>query len=71
LVPNTSTSLQTTLATEAHLAEAQFLLKEQISSDILKRNSKTNKQLQGQLQKEYRVDTGNCIKINKNVRANQ
>jgi hypothetical protein len=28
-VPNTSTSLQTTLAAEAHLAEGQFLLEEQ------------------------------------------
>jgi hypothetical protein len=27
--PNTSTSLQTTLATDAHLAEGQFLLEEQ------------------------------------------
>jgi hypothetical protein len=29
LAPNTSTSLQTTLAAEAHLAEGQFLLEEQ------------------------------------------
>jgi hypothetical protein len=28
-VPNMSTSLQTTLAAEAHLAEGQFLLEEQ------------------------------------------
>jgi hypothetical protein len=29
LTPNASTSLQTTLAAEAHLAEGQFLLEEQ------------------------------------------
>jgi hypothetical protein len=45
-VPNMSTSLQTTLAAEAHLAEGQFLLEEQTLnikvSDISNRNPKTN-----------------------------
>jgi hypothetical protein len=47
LVPNTSTSLQAKLATEAHLAEGQFLPDEQTLNierkfDIKSRNSKTN-----------------------------
>jgi hypothetical protein len=43
LVPHTSKSPQTTLAAEAHLAEGQFLLEEQILniSAIPTRHSKT------------------------------
>jgi uncharacterized membrane protein YvbJ len=46
LAPNTSTSLQKTLAADAHLAEGQFLHEEQTLikavSDIPSRNSETN-----------------------------
>jgi hypothetical protein len=46
LIPDTSASLYTTSAAEAHLSEGQFLLQEltldKPVSDILNRNSKTN-----------------------------
>jgi hypothetical protein len=47
LALNTSTSLPTTLAADAHLAEGQFLHEEQTFnnakiSEILSRNSETN-----------------------------
>jgi hypothetical protein len=60
LVPNTSTSLQTTLAADAHLAEGQFLHEEQTlnnaKSDIPSRNSETNNFQNGRAEFQTKVN---------------
>jgi hypothetical protein len=76
--PNTSTSLQTTLAAEAHLA-GQFLSEQQtLNIEILWYNNNSvqlfiirvpSQQLQGQLQTQHSVDTGNCIKGKHNTKT--
>jgi hypothetical protein len=68
LTSNTSTSLQTKLAADAHLAEGQFLHEEQALIIQLFIIYALSQQLQGQLQTQHSADIHNYILDTQNIK---